>query len=788
MTGDTIGQYTVLDQLGAGGMGIVYRARDEKLQRDVALKFLPTQWSQDRKAKERFMQEARAASGLDHENICTVYEIGEADDGQLFIVMPFYQGDTLKYRLKNGALPADESADLVRQLLSGLGRAHEAGIVHRDVKPANIMVTERGQVKLLDFGIAKLEAGQRLTQTGSTLGTVSYMSPEQAVGAEVDYRTDLWSAGVVFYEMLTGKLPFAADYDQAVIYNILNNVPASPGAVDPRVSQLYSQATMAMLAKDVDDRPPDARTAIQLLASKGPEAATTDATATARAPTPVGLARFAIPVIGAVLVAGLAFALFKTSDLFQPESVVESENEIHAIAVIPFSNLRSDPETDFLGYALADQIIGSLAYVRNLLVRPSTSIRQYDGRSVTAKLVGEELAVDYVVAGNYLKEADQIRLTVEMVDVRTNEMVWREPIEIEYENAFHLQDIVSEKVLRRLEITFSQRERSRMQEGVSSDPLAYEYYLRALAYPTTVDGNLLGLEMAEKSVELDSMFAPAWNQLGYRLGQVGQFNLEGGDMTKRSADAFRRALDLNSDLLDALGNLSTANTDLGKIETGYEFANRMLEINPQSALGHFARGYALRYAGMMDESVAAMESAIRLDSTDRRFRSAGITFFQAQDYEQAVRAFDIEAGTPYSQGWKGMMHMTQGQPELARPLFEQVIEADPDALFGILSAALKGAIDGDYEAGIAAARRWEDANIADPEATYYNAWVYCANYEIDGCIRVFEHAVEKGYYNYPGILKDQLLDAARDDPRYDAILESARVKHEEFKARFFPDS
>ncbi|MFV1980104.1 MAG: hypothetical protein ACC655_03045, partial [Rhodothermia bacterium] len=482
------------------------------------------------------------------------------------------------------------------------------------------------------------------------------------------------------------------------------------------------------------------------------------------------LRRWAVPFVGVVVLGLAAAMLFTRSELFVAD---ETQSDIPAVAVIPFSNLRSDPETDFLGYALADQIIGSLAYVQNLHVRPSTSIRQYENRRVDARTVGAELSVDFVVAGNYLKEADQMRLTVEMVDANTNELVWREPIEIEYENAFKLQDLVSEKVLRRLEVTFSRSERGRMQEGVSSDPLAYEYYLRALAYPSTVDGHLLGLEMAEKSVELDSTFAPAWNQLGLRLSQVAYYNLGGNDLAKRGNEAYRRALDLNPDLLDALGNFSTANTDLGNNETGYELANRMLEINPQSALGHFARGYALRYAGMMDESVAAMENAIRLDSTDGRFRSAGITFYQAQDYEKAIRALDIERGSPYSDAWKALMQIRLGRAQPGYSALEKVRRVDPKGLLGLMAVAIISSIDGDYETGIAAARRWEDANIADPEASYYNASMYCINYEIDGCIRSLERAVDKGYYNYPGMLKDQFMDPVREDPRFAEILERA---------------
>ncbi len=232
MIGTTISHYRIIEQLGQGGMGIVYKAEDTRLHRLVALKFLPPQMSGNEDAKQRFMQEARAASALDHANICSIFDIGEApvpgsDTKQLFIVMAFYDGQTLKYRLQDGALPVAECVDIGSQLASGLQRAHAAGIVHRDMKPANIMVTDHGEVKILDFGVAKLAGGLELTQTGSTLGTAAYMSPEQARNEAVDHRTDLWSLGIILYEMMTGRRPFEGDYDAAIAYAILNEAASA---------------------------------------------------------------------------------------------------------------------------------------------------------------------------------------------------------------------------------------------------------------------------------------------------------------------------------------------------------------------------------------------------------------------------------------------------------------------------------------------------------------------------------------------------------------------------------
>ncbi len=253
MIGQTISHYEILEKLGRGGMGVVYKARDARLDRFVALKFLPPEFSGDAEANARFMQEARAASALEHPNICTIHDIGTTDDGRLFIVMPFYSGQTLKYRIQDGPLSVEESVDVGRQIARGLAPAHDAGIVHRDIKPANIMVTDQGEVTILDFGVAKLE-GSDFTKTGTTLGSVSYMSPEQTRGEQVDGRSDLWSLGVVLYEMLTGSRPFTGDYDQAVAYAILNQDPQLVSEVDHDIPEYVVDIIQRLLRKDPGER------------------------------------------------------------------------------------------------------------------------------------------------------------------------------------------------------------------------------------------------------------------------------------------------------------------------------------------------------------------------------------------------------------------------------------------------------------------------------------------------------------------------------------------------------
>ncbi|MCZ6706040.1 MAG: serine/threonine-protein kinase, partial [Bacteroidetes bacterium] len=328
MIGQTISHYRIEEQLGEGGMGIVYRAVDTKLDRDVALKFLPPRLSTDPEAKARFVQEAKAASGLDHPNICTIYDIGEADDGSLFIAMAFYDGQTLKYELQSGAMAPDRAASIAAQIADGLRKAHGAEMVHRDIKPANIMVTSEGRVKILDFGVAKLAGGADLTKEGSTVGTTAYMSPEQARGEHVDARADLWSLGVLLYEMLSGEKPFGGEYDQAVFYSVLNENPKPlPDAVPEKLANVVEK----LLEKSSEDRyqsANEALTALEPWADSRIRTAVHQTTATAPPLIPNRLAA----VAGGILLIAVLIWLFVPTG----SQVAVPEDEFDRIAVLPF--------------------------------------------------------------------------------------------------------------------------------------------------------------------------------------------------------------------------------------------------------------------------------------------------------------------------------------------------------------------------------------------------------------------------------------------------------------------
>jgi len=780
MIGKIVTHYKIMEKLGEGGMGVVYKAEDIKLKRTVALKFLPPALSSNQEAKERFIQEAQAASALEHPNICTIYEIDETDDGQLFIVMACYDGESLKKKIEREPIDLESIVDIATQIAAGLARAHEAGIIHRDIKPANIMVTERGEVKILDFGLAKLAGRAQLTKTGSTVGTVAYMSPEQAQGQEVDHRTDIWSLAVVIYEMLTGQLPFKGEYEQAIMYSIINEEPEPLSKYLPGLSTDLKTIINRCLQKNPLDRHQQMNELITDLKSLKAQShldAVQLRKEKRRQRRPIFITAILSLFIIATIVGYFIFSSEKTSE----------KPELKSIAVLPFSNLRSDPETDFLGFALADQIIGNLAYLKNISVRPSSSVRKYKIQMIDAKTAGTDLKVDYILAGNYLREANDVRLNVELVNVHTNEIVWREPIEVQYENTFKLQDIVSERVIDGLKIQFSPDERYRMEIDVPHNSRAYEYFLRGIAQPATIDGIRRAIDLLQHSIQIDSSYAPAFNELGFRIHRLTSYKLYDVDRIWEAGRAYQRALSLNAELLGALGNLSILFIENGRLEEAEKLAEQMLRINPNNALVHFVFGYIYRYAGLMEEAKKEMEKAVMLDPNDVRFRSLGITYCYLEEYDKAFEAFEIDKGSLYALTFQGWTFLRQGKIEIAGNYFDRAIAMEPDAQLGLWSSALKAFVEGSNEEGLSILRRLEQANPPDADNWYLMGVSYALLGDEDSCIRVSMKAVERGFYNYPLLAADKFFDTVRYDPEFQQVLALAKEKHETFRKKFFPE-
>jgi serine/threonine protein kinase len=731
MIGKTISHYRIIEQLGAGGMGVVYKAEDTKLKRTVALKFLPPELTRDPDAKSRFIREAQAASSLDHPNICTIHEINETEPA------PGEPG----LKIEKGRLKIEEAIDYTIQIARGLQKAHEKGIIHRDIKSANIIITDYGEAKILDFGLAKLAGQAQLTKDTSTLGTVAYMSPEQVSGKEVDQRSDIWSLGVVLFEMLTGELPFKGDYEQAIIYAILNEKPQLLGGGEKMFSAEIEKLLSRALNKNPDERYSNTAELLQELRS-------------------------------------IRVLFFPTS---------EPEESIKSLAVLPFLNIGNDAETDYLGFSLANQIIGDLTYLKNITVRPSTSIEKYKDQSVIPIEAANELRVNFLLTGRYSLAANKIRSDIELIDVATTELIWREPIEVNFENAFQLQDIVSEKVINGLKIQFSQEERNRMRSNDPQNPDAYEFYLKSLNYSSSQKDNKEAIKMLKRSIELDSSYAPAFYELGYRKKRLAQDVFGGLYIFKESQACIEKALALNPDYLDPLNVLAMNYADMGNFEKAFELSRKALNINPNHGDTHYRLCYIYRYGGMLTESENEALIALKLDPTNWQFRSIGHLYLYLGNYQKAYDTYELDKGTPWTLTKQSGALIRQKKYMKALECINKVLEQESSGQRTLEVLARKAFLEGEIELGIKYTQQWEQEGTWDAEIWYFIAANYGLLGHSKGCVRVLRKAVKGGFCCYPFFLIDPFLDPVRDDPEFQEVLALAKEKHEAFKQKYFPE-
>ena len=488
-------------------------------------------------------------------------------------------------------------------------------------------------------------------------------------------------------------------------------------------------------------------------------------------------------IVGLLLVAAVSWIVYnsRTGSTDVPE---DSEFVLQKLAVLPFSNLREDPESDFLGLALTDEIIGDLNYVKDILVRPSSAVRKYAKTTVDAPTAGGELKVDYILFGNYMREGSVIQMDIELVGVKSNELVWREEFEEEFQNAFQLQDIVSEKVLQGLKVRFSEKESQRRKADISEDPLAYEYYLRALAQPTTQEGNQIAANLLDKSIELDSLFAPTWSELGWRTKQLAAFTLGEGNQISKAEQLLQKALNLNGELLSALSYLAAIYVETGRTDMAVETARQALAINPNSAGNHFVLGYAYRYAGFLEEEEREQEIAMALDPDNLRFHlTGGLTQIYLGKLIQALKMFEFNSEHPYSLAWQGQIHLRLGDEERALSSFDKVIEMDQQGV-GNWASIMKSYLEGKPEEGLQVLQKLEE-NLVDAEQFYNIANLYGLLGYKEQCIRTLRKAVSGGFFCYPVLQNDSFLDPVRNEPEFQELLEEAKVKHEAFGRRYF---